>query len=68
MPSAKSVQDDTKSIEKSLNGAGKALDQVSMSTQDIIKGMESHAKDVSQSLAEMTDLLNNLRENDEKKG
>ncbi|KAJ3304737.1 peroxisomal membrane protein pex14 [Kappamyces sp. JEL0829] len=67
LPSGESVRNDTEALQKHMEGSGKALDQVTLSTQDIIKGMESHAKEVSASLAEMSDLLMSLKENDEKK-
>ncbi len=67
LPSGKSIRTDTESMEKGIKETSNALDQVSLSTHDLIKGLEAHAGNVSNSLSEMSTLLNNLRESDDKR-
>lgn len=67
LPSAVSAKKDTESIQKQLEASDKVLVKVTLSTQDVIKGMESHAREVSVSISEITDLLDAIRLSDEKK-
>jgi peroxin-14 len=63
-PTAASVEQDTKSIESQLVKSSTVLTQVTAQTNEIINGMDSHAKQVSESLREMNSMLMTLKEND----
>ncbi|KAJ3325417.1 peroxisomal membrane protein pex14 [Boothiomyces sp. JEL0866] len=64
---AEKVQADTDEIQKQLQGSQKLIESANQQTKDIIAGMESHAKEVSSSLAEMSGLLTTLMNADKEK-
>ncbi|KAJ3272384.1 peroxisomal membrane protein pex14 [Terramyces sp. JEL0728] len=64
---AEKIQADTDEIQKQLQGSQKLIESADKQTKDIIAGMESHAKEVSSSLAEMSNLLNTLMQADKDK-
>jgi peroxin-14 len=65
--SATKIQNDTDTISNTLQTSEKTLNAINDQTSDIIKGMESHAKQVSESLGEMREFLVKMKaQNDDK--